>query len=140
MKRKILGCILSVLFIGFVWINITQAQGVEETIDVGISDNKDCITWMWTDCFDYEKMVWLPDSSKRDTLSILQDVILASTYMVWTVLTIVIIYCGLMYILASWNWKDTSKYRKWLINAWIWAILVRSAYAIVRLLQYVSRW
>jgi hypothetical protein len=79
-------------------------------------------------------------NDNRTVIDVLQDAVLAATYMVWTVLTIVLIYCWLMYIIASWTWKEPTTYKKWLIYAAIWAVLVRSAYAIVRLIQYIAKW
>jgi hypothetical protein len=93
-----------------------------------------CLTWVWNEC--------LVINAENDyTLeSIAQDVIFAATYMLWTVLTLVIIYCWLWYIFAARWWKDVNKYKNWLKNAMIWAILVWWAYSIVRLIQYVAQW
>jgi len=93
-----------------------------------------CLTWVWNEC--------LVINAENDyTLeSIAQDVIFAATYMLWTVLTLVIIYCWLWYIFAVRWWKDVNKYKNWLKNAMIWAILVWWAYSIVRLIQYVAQW
>ena len=98
---------------------------------------------MWKWCFDYEKMIWIEKVQNQNitTTTIAQDVLLSATYMVWTVLTIVIIFCWLMYIFAARNGKsDVNKYKTWLINAGIWALLVRWAYTIVRLVQYIAKW
>ena len=114
--------------------------------DIGINLQWWCLTWMWEWCFKLDYLLWWKDSEiakrndNRTVLTIAQDVVLAATYMVWTVLTIVLIYCWLMYIFSSWKWKDPSKYKKWLIYAAIWACLVRGAYAIVRLIQYIAKW
>ena len=110
--------------------------------DVWINLNKGCLDGMWKWCFDYEKMIWIQNQQNEDisATSIAQDVIYAATYMVWTVLTIVIIYCGLWYIFATRDWKDVNKYKKWLTSAAIWALLVWWAYAIVRLIQYIAKW
>jgi hypothetical protein len=93
-----------------------------------------CLTWVWNEC--------LVINAENDyTLeSIAQDVIFAATYMLWTVLTLVIIYCWLWYIFAARWLKDVNKYKNWLKNAMIWAILVWWAYSIVRLIQYVAQW
>ena len=93
-----------------------------------------CLTWVWNEC--------LVINAENDyTLeSIAQDVIFAATYMLWTVLTLVIIYCWLWYIFAVRWWKDVNKCKNWLKNAMIWAILVWWAYSIVRLIQYVAQW
>ena len=141
MKKFILWMFTSIIVMcAFLMGNISLAQG---SADVGINFNDWCLTWMWKWCFDYEKMIWI-DKKQNENItvtSIAQDVILAATYMVWTVLTLVIIYCGLRYIFEakSWSW-NVKPYKDWLIRAAIWALLVRWAYAIVRLIQYVAKW
>ncbi len=101
-----------------------------------------CLTGMWKGCFDYEEIIWIDKDQDQNitATSIAQDVIISSTYMVWTILTVVTIWCGLWYILGARSWKVDDKYKKWLINGWIWALLVWSAYAIVRLIQYLAKW
>ena len=102
--------------------------------DVSINFSDWCLTWAGTKCF------VINSENDMTVLTIAQDAVLAATYMVWTVLTIVLIYCWLMYIFSSWWWKDPSKYKKWLIYAAIWALLVRWAYPLVRLIQYIAKW
>lgn len=125
--------------------NTTLAQR-GGSIVAGVSISGDCLTWMWKWCFSYDNLIWWSGShidsvnERRTVTTVAQDVILAATYMVWTVLTIVIIYCGLMYIFAARGEKEVSKYKRWLIDAAIWAVLVRWAYAIVRLIQYIAKW
>ena len=135
--KKILTVFIGLLsiFIPFLICNITSAQ------ERWISLKGECLEGMWSDCFDYEEIIWIADSSAKPTAtSIAQDVFYAATYMVWAVLTIVIIWCGIWYILASKDWKDVNSYKKWLTNAAIWALLVWWAYAIVRLIQYIAKW
>lgn len=142
--KKILSTILGI-FIAFLFCsvpNLLLAQWSPEDVGVNIH-KKDCLMWVWENCFHYEKMMWIDDNqpwSGYTATSIAQDVVVSATYMVWTVLTIVIIVCWLWYIFSSASGKDTSKYKKWLIYAALWAILVRWAYAIVRLIQYVAKW
>ena len=139
--KRILSLILarSVIWLTFfgLW-NVVTAIGAG---DVWINMTDDCLSGMWSWCMDYGKMMWIDKEQPDYTpTTIVQDVILAATYMVWTVLTVVIIYCWLMYIFASRWWKSPEAYKDWLKNAAIWAVLVRWAYAIVRLIQYIARW
>lgn len=139
----ILGLFVSLAIFG-VW-NITIGQSGADDPN-GLSTAWGCLTWMWNWCFSFDRFIhWsgsniTPKNEHRTVTTIAQDIILAATYMVWTVLTIIIIYCGLMYIFAARDGKDVSNYKKWLINAAIWAVLVRWAYAIVRLIQYIAKW
>ena len=129
------------------WNLIFVQEGDEELVDVQLSEvPRECVTWMWKWCFSSDNIIRWSGSEmarinkSRTVTTIAQDIIVAATYMVWTVLTIIIIYCGLMYIFAARDGKDVSNYKKWLINAAIWAVLVRWAYAIVRLIQYIAKW
>ena len=129
-------------------INTNFTFGQQRAAEVGVKAEWDCLMWMWQDCFEYETMIWIKDYQPGNgytATSVVQDVVLAATYIVWWVLTLVIIVCWLWYIFSS-TWgkgllgKDPSEYKKWLIYGALWAILVRWAYAIVRLIQYIARW
>ena len=142
--KKVLSIFLWVfitLSIFFLWSGTFAQQGVKWGI-TGINVTWSCLKWMWKWCFEYDKIIWIADekAGKTTAKTLSQDVVLAATYMVGTVLTIVIIYCGLMYIFAARDGRDVNKYKKWLINAAIWALLVWWAYAIVRLIQYIAKW
>jgi len=142
MKKTLFWILIGILsFIPIISTNnIAFAQ--EETAEkIWITLKEDCLLWMCKWAFDYKKIVGFEEDQPDITAtSIAQDVILAATYMVWTVLTLVIIYCWLMYIFAARWGKDTNAYKRWLISAAIWAVLVRWAYAIVRLIQYIAKW
>lgn len=126
--RKIFYVISTAVVSTFIFLSFVSAQ------EIIIKTTWGCLTWVWNEC--------LVINAENDyTLeSIAQDVIFAATYMLWTVLTLVIIYCWLWYIFAAKWWKDVNKYKNWLKNAMIWAVLVRWAYSIVRLIQYVAQW
>lgn len=157
MKKFVLWILLSIIMPAFFMSNIVLGQEEADndnstkketqqqwstSKDIGIDFKWSCQTWMWKWCFDYEKLIWIDKTQNPNitATSIAQDVMRSATYMVWTVLTIIIIWCGLWYIFAARDGKDTSKYKKWLISAAIWALLVRWAYAIVRLIQYMAKW
>lgn len=144
MKKFFLAICLFLSSLFFLWgiSNFTSAQDAE-TFNIKMTDW--CLTWVWKWCFSLDKLLWgnskvTRKNESRTVTTIAQDVMLSATYMVGTVLTLVIIYCGLMYIFASKDGGDVSKYKKWLIYAAVWAILVRWAYAIVRLIQYIAKW
>lgn len=121
--------------------NVLFSQEVIKVQNTGINTGRECLMWMWKGCFKYEEILLNKKDSPRVTVtSIAQDAVLLAGYMVWTILTIVIIYCGIRYILAARNGEDVKTYRKWLVSAAIWAVLVRWAYAIVRLIQYIAKW
>lgn len=144
--NKILSIILCVLFSVFLLFPLcgmvfaTDGVTYKDT-KVWINFWNNCLTGAWKGCFSYEEMVWIKDSQNPNITptSVAQDVLLSATYMVWTVLTIVIIYCWIWYILAARWWKNPDAYKKWLVSAMIWAVLVWWAYAIVRLIQYIAK-
>ena len=138
--KKILGLLLWLLTIFGSFFSISFAQ--EDNTAVGVKLTGSCLSGVWKDCFQYENILWIDGYQKQNysAFSIAQDIIFAAMYMVWTVLTIVIIRCGLWYILAARDAKDVNSYKRWLTNAAIWAVLVRWAVVIVRLIQYIAHW
>lgn len=121
----------------------TSSQWSTSNIDIWLQLNWDCLTWVWSNCFKYEKLlgVWNENTSSKSIFEWVQDAILAATSFVWTILVVVLLYCGFNYILAANSnpWKAT-KLKDYMINAAIWAILVRCSYLIVRIVQYVAQW
>lgn len=154
--KKILSTLLWIFLVfsfSIVNLNIVNAQAMrggnqaqkqaEQSEDVGIHFNENCLTWMWVWCFHYERVIWIDDNqpgSGYTATSIAQDLVVSATYAVWTILTLAIIYCWLRYIFASASGKSANEYWKRLVRAAIWACLVRWAYGIVRLIQYIARW
>lgn len=137
--KKIISFMLGLLWVFAVSFPtmVTAAGSVE---DIGI---KYCTGWVCEHAFDYEKLMGIENDSngKRTAITLLQDIVLWATYLVWTILTIVLIYCGISYIFAaSGKSSKVSSLKQWMINAWIWALLVRWSYAIVRFIQYVAKW
>ena len=108
-------------------------------VDDGVSFSGDCLRGMWSNCFNYEKVIGIDKQQwKNFTVKwIAQDAIFSATYMVWTVLAFIIIWCGLWYIFKP---SKSSEYKKWLISAAIGSLLVWWAYAIIRLIQYIAKW
>lgn len=70
--------------------------------------------------------------------TIAQDVMLAATFIIPTVVMIGLMYSGWIFITAkddSSAWKGKNGI-KW---SFIWLLLVMSAYAIIRLIQYIAK-
>ncbi len=139
MKKLLIICFELIVLWFLVFPDVLYAQ---MAVDDGVNTSWWCLTWFWKDCFRYERVIWIDNYQKADytALSVSQDLIYAATSSVWLVLTVIIIYCGLGYIWASHWGKDTTAYKKGLIYAAVWAVLVLWAYAIVRLIQYIAKW
>lgn len=110
----------------------------------GMTINKDCL--INGQCkFNIYDTLWIRDSvrDEGDPTSVwlfVQDIILAATTFIWTILTLAIIVSWLMYIFAAASGKDPAKAKTWLINSLIWLWIVVLSYAIVRLVQYLAKW
>ena len=79
-----------------------------------------------------------PQKERTSVLLFVQDVILAATFFIGTVVTIAFIYSGFKLIYASVNAGERDKAIKGMKNAAIGMILVALSYAIIRLVQYVA--
>jgi len=57
-----------------------------------------------------------------------------------TVIAILLIVSGILYIIASIQWSSSKAdmAKKWIINSLLWLVLVTWSYAIVRLIQFVA--
>jgi hypothetical protein len=135
------------IFIVFLWLSplISQAQAPKPDATVN---------WItiWQNCllngqckFNIYDTLWIRDSVRDewDPTSVwlfVQDIILAATTFIWTILTLAIIVSWLMYIFAASSGKDPAKAKTWLINSFIWLWIVVLSYAIVRLVQYLAKW
>ena len=68
-----------------------------------------------------------------------QDIILAATTFIGTILTIVFIVSGLMFIFAGATGKEPGTAKKGMINSIIGLVIVICSYAIIRLVQYIAK-
>ena len=111
--------------------------------NLGININKDCMLGVGCS-FDIQKVLGLKkDTGNEERTSVLlfvQDVILAATMFIWTVVTIVLIWCGVLFIWAG-RKGDASLQKKatqGIINAVIGLALVSFSYGIVQLIRYIA--
>lgn len=109
----------------------------ETTVDVGLNLSEDCLMWIWQECMNVDHIISIREKSDDNmtVMTVVQDAVLTATFLVWTVLTIVLIYCGLMFIIQPWKSKQ---WKEWMIKSWLGALLVRWAYTIVQVIQYVA--
>lgn len=88
--------------------------------------------------------LWIRQSTNEDPTSVglfFQDIILSMTFFIGTVVTIVIIVAGMMYIWSGIQWDEgmQSTAKKWLINGLVGMLIVMSSYVIIRLVQFIVR-
>lgn len=129
-------------FIVWLFTFFTTANAESGTVN-WITINSNCLL-NWQCKFNVYDTLGIRKSirSEWDPTSVwlfVQDIILAATTFIGTILTIAIIVSGLMYIFAAASGKDPAKAKTWLINSFIWLLIVILSYSIIRLIQYLAK-
>lgn len=143
---------------GLLFLNISNVWATWETTNNTGTKDKTSSSWMveWiemnSECltngqckfkiYDLLKIRKSVETEWADSTSpdiFVQDIVLAATFFIWTVVTIAIIVSGLMFIFAGATGKDPSKAKSGLINSLIWLLIVISSYSIIRLVQYIAK-
>lgn len=120
----------SIEFQGECITNTEWALGIE-------CNNEQLINWQCK--FNINETLGIKQWSSATIGEKIQDIILSATFFIWTIITIVIIYTGLMYVFSWASGQSPDKYKQWLINALIWLLIVSASYAIIRLVQYIAK-
>lgn len=94
--------------------------------------------------FNIYQWLGIKQSSSEDPTSVwlfLQDIVLSMTFFIGTLVTIVIIYAGIMFIRSGIKGDDAlqSTAKKGIIWGLIGMLLVMWSYVIIRLVQYLVR-
>ena len=106
--------------------------------DMWINISTDCLLRGWCSLNVY-KVMWIRKSNENPTVwGFFQDIVLAATTFVWTVIVIALIVSGLIFAVWSISWKDTKKAKTILIDCFVWLLLVMWSYTIIRLIQFVA--
>lgn len=108
--------------------------------NLGINMNSDCLI-NWQCSYNIYKTLGIRKSDQNPKVStFVQDIVLWVTMFLWTVISLILIISGILYILAAIlgksNLADMAK--KWIFNSILWLVLVSWSYAIVRLVQFVA--
>jgi len=102
-------------------------------------------------CNQDQLILWQCKMNVYDTLSIrqsewetsvgifVQDIVLAATMFIGTIITIAIVISGLLFVFAWANEQLAAKAKSGIINAFIGLILVLTSYTIIRLIQYIAK-
>lgn len=78
-------------------------------------------------------------SERTSVMNYIQDIVLGATTFIWTVVTLALIFSGLLYIFSSVNSSRKSKAKSGMKYALIGMILVMLALVIIRLVQFLAR-
>ena len=127
------------------WIVQTGSDGKAICV---VNNYWDAWIWMNTQCltngqcsYNIYKTLWIRKSDQNPKVSsFVQDIVLAATMFIWTVVSLVLIVSGILYILAwiTWNTTLADKAKKWITWSVLWLILVVTSYSIVRLIQFLA--
>jgi hypothetical protein len=105
-----------------------------------INMNADCLV-NWQCSYNIYKTLGIRKSDQNPKVStFIQDIVLWVTMFLGTVIAILLIVSGILYIIASIQWSSSKAdmAKKWIINSLLWLVLVTWSYAIVRLIQFVA--
>ena len=100
----------------------------------------------WTAQFDIYWALWMAHKSKTEggketsVMTFIQDIILAATYFIWTVVTVALIVSWLLFVFS---WADSSlrnRAKSWFKYALIWLVIVTLSVVIVRAIQFIAKW
>ncbi len=118
----------------------SQTCIVNNEWDVWINMNSECLI-NWQCSYNIYETLGIRKSDQDPTVWwFMQDIVLAVTTFIGTVVALVLVLSGILYIVASIrgssNLADMAK--KGIINSILWLLLVISSYAIVRLVQFLA--
>lgn len=168
MKKGWYFIIIIALFLGTIRFSSAQAQMYNDDWTVNTDEFDDLWPdvsneWsnanqpnpsMWIDCSQeqllngqckfniYDTLGIRQNSSQNEPAVFVQDAIFAATTFIGTVITIALIFSGLLFIRAGLSANEwlQERAKKWLINSVIGLLLVISSYMIIRLVQFIIRW
>ena len=108
---------------------------------VWIGMNADCLVHGWCSLDVYKTLGIRANSATETRTSVLgffQDTISAATFFIGTILTISFLRAWFKFVMAWANGKDPSEAKNGMKYAVIGFVLVMSAYAIIRFVQYLA--
>jgi hypothetical protein len=95
----------------------------------------------WTCSMNVYKTLWSNvDPKNQDLKSLSQDAFWGFTMFIGFVVMVALVFSWFLMILWWADEKQYETWKKWVIYSIIWLLLVWFAYAIVRLVQFISAW
>ena len=106
--------------------------------DIWMKMDTECLL-NWQCSLNVYKVLWIRKSNPNPTVWwLFQDVVLAATTFVWTVIVIALIVSWLIFAFGSISWKDTKRAKTIMIDCFIWLLMVMWSYTIIRLIQFLA--
>ncbi len=106
------------------------------TSEMWITINPSCLK-NWQCKFNIYELLGIKRSS--DPTVFVQDILLSATFFIGTVITIALIYSGILYIMAGTTGKDPASAKSGMKNSIIGLVIVICSYSIIRLVQYIAK-
>jgi len=125
------------------WNSGTITTNSETTNPYGnmwINMNDKCLV-NWQCSLNIYQTLWIRKSNPRpDVQTFVQDIILALTNFFGTVVAVILVVSGLLYIFSSFKWNSSlaSTAKSGIFGSLIWLLLVSCSYAIIRLIQFIA--
>lgn len=114
----------------------------DTTNKLGINADKKCLTNGQCSFSIYKLLGIRQDTSAEEAVSaplFAQDVVLAVTFFIGTVVTIALIYSGLMLVFSGYDEKMAQQGKDGIKYALIGLVIVTFSYTIIRLVQYIAK-
>ncbi len=108
--------------------------------NVWINMNSDCLV-NWQCSYNIYQTLGIRKSDPDPKVStFVQDIVLWVTIFLGTVIALILVVSGILYIIAAiqWNSSKADMAKKWIINSLLALVLVTWSYALVRLVQFVA--
>lgn len=105
---------------------------------VWMTINTECLV-RWQCGMNLYELLWIRRGNTNPTvMSVIQDVILAATTFVWTLVVVALVISWLLFAIASISWKDTKRAKTIMVDCFVWLLLVIWSYTIIRLIQFLA--
>ena len=118
---------------------VEDGECITSPSDVGININSECLLDGSCSLNVYKVFGIRTEGGQNPSVSSLfEDVVLAATTFVWTVIVIALIVSGLIFAFWSISWKDTKRAKTIMIDCFVWLLLVMWSYTIIRLIQFIA--
>ena len=107
--------------------------------DIWINIDRDCLLWHDQCSLNVYKVLWIRKSNPNPTVWwFFQDIVLAATTFVWTLIVVALVFSGLLFSFWSISWKDTKRAKTIMMDSFVWLLMVMGSYTIIRLIQFLA--
>lgn len=102
-----------------------------------VNVDKECLR-NWQCSMNTYEVLGIRGWEKADSEWFVQDVILGSTFFIWTVVVIGLVVSWLMFVMAWYDEKKAEKWKEWLKYSLIGLVVVIFSYTIIKIIQNIA--